>query len=212
MSTHHSDHAPPRRPQVELWSVDAGHPDTIGLRSIGFWLYMMSDAMIFAGLFAAHGVYIGAYGSSGITADQVIDPIEGLLPTFFLFASVLMFGLASVALKNDDRHAVVRWMGAAAVLGVAFLGAETWEFVGLAHEGAVPQASAFLSDFWTIVWVHGAHVLVGLIWMTAMLIQIARDGFTEATVGRFINLRIFWFFQAVIWVCVYTFVYLLGVS
>lgn len=195
-----------------LWRPEPEHPDTIGLRTLGFWLYMMSDAMIFAGLFAAHGVYLRAYGNSHITADQVIDPAKGLIPTALLFISVLLFGLAAVALKNDDRRRTLRWMGAALVLGLVFLGEEAWEFTGHASQGAVPQASAFLSDFWTIVWVHGAHVTVGLIWMAAMLVQIAREGFTEAVVGRFLNLRIFWFFQAVIWVFVYTFVYLMGVS
>ncbi|KEZ75792.1 cytochrome c oxidase subunit 3 [Salinisphaera hydrothermalis] len=211
MSRHDNNRYRDRSP-VTLWAPDAGHPDAIGLRSIGFWLYMMSDAMIFAALFAAHGVYTHAYGTSDITASQVIDPVEGLLPTLFLFTSVLMYGLASVALKNDDRAGVVRWMGASLGLGVLFLLVEVWEFAGLVGEGAVPQASAFLSDFWTIVWVHGGHVFVGLIWMAAMLIQISREGFTETVVGRFINLRIFWFFQAVIWVCVYTYVYLMGAS
>lgn len=195
-----------------LWQTEPAHPDTIGMRSLGFWLYMMSDAMIFAGLFAAHGVYLRAYGTSHITAAQVIDPVEGLIPTVLLFASVLMFGLACVALKNDDRTRLLRWMGASLALGLAFLLVEGVEFAGLAGEGAVPQASAFLSDFWTLVWVHGAHVAVGLIWMAAMMVQIARDGFSEPVVGRLINLRIFWFFQAVIWVFVYTFVYLMGVS
>ncbi|HET7314031.1 cytochrome c oxidase subunit 3 [Salinisphaera sp.] len=211
MSKHDTQHSP--EPVASgLWQPEPEHPDSIGLRTLGFWLYMMSDAMIFAGLFAAHGVYLRAYGGSDITAAEVIDPAKGLIPTLLLFTSVLAFGLASVALKNDDRSRMLRWMGASWILGLAFLGEEVWEFSGLAGEDAVPQASAFLSDFWTIVWVHGAHVAVGLIWMAAMLVQIAREGYTEATVGRFLNLRIFWFFQAVIWVFVYTFVYLMGVS
>lgn len=210
MSKHDTTHAAPV--SDGLWQPEPEHPDTIGLRTLGFWLYMMSDAMIFAGLFTAHGVYLRAYGASPITAAQVIDPAKGLIPTALLFASVLMYGLASVALKNDDRVRTLRRMGAALVLGVAFLAEEAWEFAGHASQGAVPQASAFLSDFWTIVWVHGAHVTIGLIWMAAMLVQVARDGFTEPVVGRFLNLRIFWFFQAVIWVFVYIFVYLMGVS
>ncbi|MDA3921850.1 MAG: cytochrome c oxidase subunit 3 [Salinisphaera sp.] len=197
---------------IKLYTTEPDHHDPITLRSIGFWLYMMSDIMIFAGLFAAHGVYGDAYGTSKITAAQVIDPISALFPTLFLFSSVLFFGLAGVALKNNDRKEVLRWMTAAFVVGLVFVLQEIWEFVKLAQEGAVPQASAFLSDFWTIVWAHGLHVIVGLIWMAVVLIQVLRDGFTEAVVGRFLNLRIFWFFQAVVWVFVYTFVYLMGVS
>ena len=210
MKTHLTQVSDPKSEQ--LYVTEEPHPDSIGMRSIGFWLYMMSDAMIFAGLFAAHGVYIDAYGTSGITAEQVIDPVSALLPTLFLFGSVFLFGLASVALKQGDREGVVRWMGLALVVGMVFLLDEILEFKGLAEEGAVPQASAFLSDFWTIVWAHGLHVFFGLIWMAVVLIQITRDGFTEAVVGRFVNLRIFWFFQAVIWVTVYTFVYLMGTS
>ncbi|WP_348762319.1 cytochrome c oxidase subunit 3 [uncultured Salinisphaera sp.] len=198
--------------RVQLFSEEADHHDSISLRSLGFWLYMMSDAMIFAGLFAAHGVYLEAYGTSSITAGQVIEPVAALLPTLVLFASVFVFGLASVALARGDKAGTVRWMVVSLAIGVFFLLDETSEFAKLAAEGATPQASAFLSDFWTIVWVHAAHVFFGIIWMAALTVQIARDGLTEATVGRFINLRIFWFFQAVIWVCVYVFVYLMGVS
>tara|TARA_B100000925_G_scaffold44429_1_gene28983 strand:- start:136 stop:768 length:633 start_codon:yes stop_codon:yes gene_type:complete len=197
---------------IQLFSDKPDHHDSISLRSLGFWLYMMSDAMIFAGLFAAHGVYLEAYGTSHITADQVIDPVTALLPTLVLFASVLVFGMASVALARGDKAGTVRWMLVSLAIGVFFLLDETAEFASLVSEGATPQASAFLSDFWTIIWVHAAHVFFGLIWMAALTIQIAREGFTEGTVGRFINLRIFWFFQAVIWVCVYVFVYLMGVS
>ncbi len=197
---------------IQLFSDEPDHHDSISLRSLGFWLYMMSDAMIFAGLFAAHGVYLEAYGTSNITADQVIDPVTALLPTLVLFASVLVFGMASVALARGDKAGTVRWMLVSLAIGVFFLLDETAEFASLASEGATPQASAFLSDFWTIIWVHAAHVFFGLIWMAALTIQIAREGFTEGSVGRFINLRIFWFFQAVIWVCVYVFVYLMGVS
>lgn len=197
---------------IKLYMTEPDHHDSISLRSIGFWLYMMSDVMIFAGLFAAHGVYLDAYGSSKITAAQVIDPISALFPTLFLFSSVLFFGLASVALKNNQRKEVLGWLAASFALGLVFILQETYEFVQLAQEGAAPHVSAFLSDFWTIVWAHGLHVIVGLIWMAVVFIQVLRDGFTEAVVGRFLNLRIFWFFQAVIWVCVYTFVYLMGVS
>ena len=198
--------------KTELWAREEPHMDAIGLRSLGFWLYMMSDAMIFAGLFAAHGVYGDAYGTSTIHADQVLNPVSALLPTVLLFASVLVFGLAGVAIKHNHRSGAVRWMIASFVLGLAFLVAELWEFVRLAQEGAIPQQSAFLSDVWTIVWAHGLHVFFGLIWMAVVLIQVAQRGFTEAVIGRFVNLRIFWFFQAIIWVCVYTFVYLMGVS
>jgi cytochrome o ubiquinol oxidase subunit 3 len=193
----------------QLWAPDFGEHDTLSLRSLGFWLYMMSDAMIFAGLFAAYGAYVGHYAGS-FTAQQVLDPLFALVPTFLIFASVLAYGLGMVALKNGNRAGVLRWLAAACALGFIFLGVDAWTFTGLAGEGAIPQKSAYLSDFWILVWTHGLHVFIGLIWMLVMIAQVAMEGLSDGVIGRLVNLRIFWFFQAIIWVCVFTVVYLLG--
>lgn len=193
-----------------LWDPEAGEHDTLSVRSFGFWLYMMSDAMLFAGLFAAYGAYVGHYAGS-FTAQQVLHPLFALIPTFLIFASVLCYGMGMVALKQGDRAGVFRWLVAACALGFAFLGVDAWTFSGLAAEGAMPQKSAYLSDFWVVVWAHGLHVFIGLIWMVIMIAQLGLEGLTEGVIGRLVNLRIFWFFQAIIWVCVFTVVYLLGV-
>jgi cytochrome o ubiquinol oxidase subunit 3 len=194
---------------IRLWDHEHGEHDTLSLRSLGFWLYMMSDAMIFAGLFTAHGAYVGHFAGS-FTAAQVLDPLNTLLPTFLIFSSVLAYGLGMVALKHGNRGGVLRWLLIACALGLVFLGVEAWTFTGLAARGATPEKSGFLSDFWIIVWAHGAHVFIGLIWMLVMIAQVAMEGLSAGVVGRLINLRIFWFFQAIIWVCVFTVVYLLG--
>lgn len=209
MSSHTS--APPDPSQVRLWDEHHHEHDLIGLRSLGFWLYMLSDAMIFAGLFAAHGVYMHNFAGS-FTASQVIHPTEALWPTLFIFTSVFAYGMSLVALKKGNRAGVINWIVLALALGVAFLFTECRDFAGLAAMGAVPQLSGFLSDFWVLVLTHAAHVFFGLMWMAVMVVQVARDGFSEAVVSRLVNLKIFWFFQAVIWVCVFSFVYLMGAS
>lgn len=196
---------------TQLWAFGHDDHDTIGIRSIGFWLYMMSDLMIYAGLFTAHRVYIEAYAGS-FTAAQVIEPLRELWPTAFILASVLAFGLAMVGLKSANRRSVLVWMAVAFVLGLAFLAFETWSFAQLGERGAWPTVSGFLSDYWTIVWAHAVHVIFGLLWMLVMMIQVTTEGFSELVVARLVNLRIFWFFQAVIWLCVYCVVHLLGAA
>lgn len=197
------------RDTPQLWAYGYDDHDVIGQRSLGFWLYMMSDMMIFAGLFTAHRVYAHAYAGS-FTAKQIIDPLIELWPTALILASVLSFGVAMVSMKHANRRGVLQWMGLSFVLGMIFLGVDAYSFANLAWRGALPSKSGFLSDYWTIVWTHGAHVAFGLIWMAVMLFQVATEGFSELVVARLVNLRIFWFFQAAIWLCVYTVIYLLG--
>lgn len=201
----------PASGNVRLWDETHADHDLIGIRSLGFWLYMMSDAMIFAALFAAHGVYVHNFAGS-FTARQVIHPLDALWPTVLIFSSVFAYGLGMTAMKNGSRRGVVGWLLAAFALGVGFLLLEGREFYGLAAMGAVPQLSGFLSDFWVLVLLHAAHVFFGLLWMLVMPFQVWLEGFSENVVSRLVNLKIFWFFQAIIWVCVFTFVYLMGAS
>lgn len=208
MSSHSTATVDPNN--VVLWDYeDHGH-DFIATRSIGFWLYMMSDAMLFAGLFAAHGVYMHNFAGS-FTAKEVIHPINALWPTLFIFTSVLVYGFGMVALKKGNQAGVVNALVLSFLLGIGFLYMEWREFSELYAMGAIPEVSGFLSDFWIIVLTHATHVFFGLLWMLVMIVQVARKGFTQNTVYRLINLKLFWHFQAVIWVCVFTFVYLMGV-
>lgn len=207
MSSHSIEKIDPST--VKLWDYDYPGHDIIGTRSIGFWLYMMSDAMIFAALFSAHGVYVHNF-AGGPTASQVIHPISALWPTLFIFTSVLMYGFAMVALKKGNRSGVINALLVSFLLGIGFLFMEWREFSELLAMGAIPERSGFLSDFWVLVLTHAAHVFFGLLWMIVMVFQVAREGFSQNVVYRLINLKLFWHFQAVIWVCVFTFVYLMG--
>lgn len=195
---------------ARLWSHDAEHHDVIGLRSLGFWLYLMSDAMLFAAFFAAWGVYIGA-SAGGPTLSAVVHPMGAWEQTVVLFASVLAYGLGMVGLKQARRGLVLAGMLVSLVLGVAFLAMEWHEFALLGAMGAWPQRSGFLSAYWLIIALHAAHVLAGLLWMLVMLAQVVWLGFSEVVVARLNSLKLFWHFQALVWVCVFCFVILPGV-
>jgi cytochrome o ubiquinol oxidase subunit 3 len=193
-----------------LWDYAAHAHDVIGTRSLGFWLYLMSDAMIFVAWFAAWAVYMHA-SAGGPTLAQVVHPDAALLQTLILFASVLAYGLGMVALKHGRRGGVLAGLSVSLVLGAVFLVLEAQDFSALAAIGALPQRSGFLSEYWLIVLAHALHMLFGLLWMLVMIVQVAALGFRESVVARLVNLKLFWHFQALVWVCVLCFIMLPGV-
>lgn len=210
MSSHTEERVDPQ--SVQLWDYEYPGHDVIGTRSYGFWLYLMSDAMIFAALFAAHGVYTTTMAAAGgPTAAMVIHPLGAMIATVFLFASVLSYGLGMGQVKAGNRGATAFWLTATLGFAVVFLALEGYEFAHLALMGALPERSGFLSDFWTLILTHAVHVLFGLLWIGTMIVQVVREGFSLNVVSRLNNLKLFWHFQAVMWVCIFTFVYLTGV-
>lgn len=195
----------------ELWHFGSGHPDVISSRTFGMWLYMMSDAMIFAGLFAAYGVLDHPWNTAGGPGPhQVSVPLDAFWQTLAVLSSVLAYSLGTVSLKRGSKSGMMLGIFAAIVLGGVFLGFEIHDFFHLVAAGAPPERSGFLSMFFLLVATHGAHMAIGLLWMAVMLGQIVTIGFTEEVVARLLNLRMFWQFQASVWVCVFAFVYLRG--
>ncbi|MDA8361816.1 MAG: cytochrome c oxidase subunit 3 [Gammaproteobacteria bacterium] len=194
---------------VVLWDEGYHGHDVISTRTFGFWLYMLSDAMIFATLFAAYAV-LASHTAGGPTAQNIVHPWYAFGETVLVFSSVLAFGFSMTALKAASRPGVIGWMLLALVLGAGFLGLEIHEFVGLAMRGIVPARSAFLSSYWALVLTHGLHMALGLIWMLVMMYQVMRYGFSTDVVARLLSLKYFWLFQAVMWVCVFTVIYLHG--
>jgi cytochrome o ubiquinol oxidase subunit 3 len=194
-----------------LWNPSADEHDPISARTYGFWLYLLSDALIFTSLFASYAVLDNpSNAAGGPLAAGAINVSHGLLQTFIILASVLAYSLATVSMKNGNKAGLTLGIILAMVLGGAFLyisGADLW---ALAAQGNGPTRSAFLSIFFTLLLTHGLHIVIGLLWMVIMLVQISVFGFTKDVVGRLLNLRLFWQFQATIWVCVYFYVYLLG--
>ncbi|MDR2325359.1 MAG: cytochrome o ubiquinol oxidase subunit III [Acidovorax sp.] len=178
--------------------------------SLGFWLYLMSDCLIFAGLFATYGV-LGRNYAAGPTGKELFDLSLVAINTAFLLMSSITFGFAMLQKQKKNVNGTLLWLAITGLLGAAFLAVELYEFQHLIHEGATPQRSAFLSAFFTLVGTHGLHVTFGLIWLITLMIQIKKHGLIEANVRRINCLSMFWHFLDVVWVGVFTFVYLMGV-
>ncbi len=190
-----------------LWDSSHHEHDAISARTFGFWLYMLSDAMILAALFTAYAVLSRNF-AGGPSAADIIHPRFAFRETLVIFSSVFALGLSMSSLKRGNRSGVINGIVVAFVLGTVFLGMEFHEFSGLISRGAIPERSGFLSAYYAMVLAHGLHMVFGLLWMGVMLVQIMRQGFTRNVVSRLLNLKIFWQFQAVIWVCVFAFIYL----
>jgi cytochrome o ubiquinol oxidase subunit 3 len=194
-----------------LWHYGHEEHDVIGAKTFGFWLYMLSDALLFAGLFAAYAVLDHAMNmAGGPTEAQVVHPIAATWQTLAVLSSVFAYSLATVALKRGSRAGLIAGMAAAIVLGAVFIGLELADFASLVQAGATPDTSGFLSAFFVLIASHGLHMAFGLLWMLVMLVQVLRFGLSTAVVAQLLNLRLFWQFQASVWVCVYVFVYLKG--
>jgi cytochrome o ubiquinol oxidase subunit III len=184
------------------------HPDG-GSTLLGFWLYLMSDCLIFAMLFAAFGVLGGNLAAGPGPKDLFELPLVAL-NTAMLLCSSLTYGFAMMAMQKGSKGGVQAWLLATACFGAAFLSIELYEFSHLIHDGATPQRSAFLSSFFTLVGTHGLHVTFGLVWLFTLLVQLAQNGLTEANKRRLLCLSMFWHFLDVVWIGVFTFVYLMG--
>ncbi|MHB8252623.1 MAG: cytochrome c oxidase subunit 3 [Acidiferrobacter sp.] len=197
--------------QVVLWSDDYEEHDTISTRTFGFWMYILSDGMLFATLFAAYGVlsYPHSY-YTGPTPAQFVAPWYTFIQTMALFLSVLAYGFSMTSLKSGRKAGVVNGIIASMVLGIVFVGMDVHDVLRMFGMNATPEVSGGLSAFYALTQVHAVHIVVGLVWMLVMLYQIVKKGFTEDVVGRLISLRMFWQFQAVMWVFIYVFVYLWG--
>ena len=181
-----------------------------GATILGFWIYLMSDALIFASLFAMFGVVSTSY-AGGPVPREVFDLKLVALNTALLLASSITFGQAMPYIESGRVEPTRLWLAITGLLGLGFVGVELYEFAHLIAEGAGPHRSAFLSAFFTLVGTHGAHVTVGLVWIGTMLVQLGRYGLSPAMKRRLICLSMFWHFLDIIWIGVFTFVYLYGV-
>jgi cytochrome o ubiquinol oxidase subunit 3 len=176
----------------------------------GFWIFLMSDAVLFALLFAIYGTSLDAtVDAPGPAQEFKIGP--AFIETLLLLTSSFTFGMASIALKRDKRaQRLVLWLVATLVLGVAFLAMEGHDFATMAADHATPNRSGFLSAFFVLVGMHGLHVTIGAIWTVVMLLQIAIIGRDEQVKVNLIRLSLFWHFLDVIWIAIFSVVYLQG--
>lgn len=185
-------------------------PEAQDDKAFGFWLYLMSDAIIFALLFATYVVMSGNT-AGGPAGKDVFDLSHAFSETMLLLLSSVTFGLAAVALLSDRRAAVIGWLAVTFALGAGFVGMELSEFSGMIAEGASPQRSGFLSAFFTLVGTHGLHVSAGLVWILLMVAQIAVKGLTAPVRSRLMRLGLFWHFLDIVWIGIFSVVYLPGV-
>ena len=207
--TDHTLHPADAAPTWHLPDDDHDH-DGNGATVLGFWIYLMSDALIFASLFAMFGVVRTSY-AGGPMPHEIFDLKLVALNTALLLASSITFGQAMPHMEAGRVGPTRFWLTATGLLGATFVGVELYEFVALIAEGATPQRSAFLSAFFTLVGTHGVHVLVGLIWIAVLLVQLGQQGLSPPMKRRLICLSMFWHFLDIIWIGVFTFVYLFGV-
>jgi cytochrome o ubiquinol oxidase subunit 3 len=176
---------------------------------LGFWLYLMSDCLIFAALFATYGVLSQSY-AGGPTGGDLFDLPLVALNTSFLLVSSITYGFAMLQMQQGKLSGTMLWLAITGVLGVGFLGLELYEFYHLIHQGAGPQTSAFLSSFFALVGTHGLHVAFGILWLVILLVQLRKHGLTGANRRRLFCLSMFWHFLDVVWIGVFTIVYLMG--
>jgi cytochrome o ubiquinol oxidase subunit 3 len=196
----------PERPR--FYVNDEHHPENGTL--LGFWLYLMSDCLIFACLFAMYGVLGRSYAAGPSGADLFDLKLVALNTSLLLFSSIT-YGFAMLEMQNRRQGRTLAWLVVTGLLGLGFIGLELYEFAHLIHEGAVPQRSAFLSAFFVLVGTHGLHVLFGIVWLTVLLVQVSRFGLIPENRRRLMCLSMFWHFLDVVWIGVFTFVYLMGV-
>jgi cytochrome o ubiquinol oxidase subunit III len=205
-----STEAPPG-PGTRLFHPHFEGHDQISARTLGFWLYMLSDALIFTALFAAYAVLNNPMAAAtGPIAPQVVNPVEGLWQTYAVLGSVATYSLGTVALKSGNKAGVMLGIILSIALALIFLGFEAHDLLGLLAQGDGPARSGYLSAFFVLIATHGLHMVFGIIWMLVMLVQIPTLGFSANVVARLINLRMFWQFQATVWVIVYVYVYMIG--
>ncbi len=200
--------AGPALPPSVFLDVEGRHHPANGTL-LGFWFYLLSDLMIFACLFAVYGV-LGRNYAAGPSGADLFDLRLIAVNTAILLVSSITYGFAMIAMQKRSVKGLIRWLVATGILGLAFLAIEIYEFAHLIQLGAGPQRSAFLSSFFALVGTHGLHVLFGVVWLAVLCVQLHRHGLTRANIRRVACLSMFWHFLDVVWIGVFSFVYLMG--
>lgn len=187
-----------------------GHAHGDGGTLFGFWLYLMGDCLLFAVLFACYGV-LGRNYAAGPSGADLFDLRLVAVNTGLLLLSSITYGFVMLESAKDNVGGTLKWLAVTGLLGAAFLGIELYEFAHLIREGATPQRSAFLSSFFALVGTHGLHVFFCIVWLATLMVQVRRYGLIVDNQRRLMCLSMFWHFLDVVWIGVFTFVYLMGV-
>ncbi|MEL4025326.1 cytochrome aa3 quinol oxidase subunit III [Lysinibacillus endophyticus] len=179
------------------------------LNILGFWIFLGAEIMLFATLFTAYFTLAGRTGSGPTPADMFeITPV--LIETFVLLTSSFTIGLGIHAMRLGRKNAMLAFFGITLLLGLGFLGVEIYEFMHYYHIGATYQTSAFTSALMTTLGTHGAHVILGLFWGTFIIIQVIKRGLTPQNANKAFIFSLYWHFLDVVWIFIFSFVYLKG--
>jgi len=175
----------------------------------GLWVYLMTDLVLFASLFAAYAVlHTSTFG--GPSGSDIFSMPLVLTETILLLASSFTCGLALLSARAGSMRGTLAWFVATFALGVSFVALELSEFMQLVGAGNGPSRSAFLSSYFTLVGTHGLHVAVGLLWLAVLMVVLARRGFTRSMLRKLMLFSMFWHFLDLVWIFIFTVVYLMG--
>ncbi|AGT33838.1 cytochrome O ubiquinol oxidase [Geobacillus genomosp. 3] len=179
------------------------------LNILGFWIFLGAEVVLFATLFATYLVLFQRTGS-GLTAQELFQVKDVLIETLLLLTSSFTCGLAIFEMRRGRMSGLIAWLLVTLLLGAGFITVEIREFIHYVHEGATMQTSAFLSSFFVLVGTHGAHVSLGIGWMILIIIQLLQRGLTAKTARKVFIVSLYWHFLDVVWIFIFTLVYLLG--
>lgn len=179
------------------------------LRIFGFWVFLVTDMLLFSCVFATY-IVLYTHNNHGPTPRQIFDVRGFTAETLILLTSSFTSGLGTLCMRRGNKAGLMGWLIFTWILGASFIALEASEFVADAQSGATMQRSAFLTSFFTLVGTHGCHVSVGLIWMLCILIQLGIKGITPVMARKVFIVGLYWHFLDVVWVFIFTAVYLLG--
>lgn len=204
MTIHHTAEAHP-----DISTPDP-HQDVFSKTTLGFWIYLMTDCLVFATLFTTYAVlHNNTFG--GPSGKDIFHLDTAFIETMILLFSSVTCGFGILSSLGNKTRSVIGWLAISFLLGLSFVIMELHEFHGLIVEGHGFTKSAFLSSFFTLVGTHGLHVSIGLLWMLVVMIQVFFHGITSITFRRLVIFSMFWHFLDLIWIFIFTFVYLMGV-
>lgn len=190
---------------------ESGPASRFVITAYGFWIFLLSDIIMFSAFFAAYAVLSGA-SAGGPVGSELFDLNRVALQTFLLLTSSFTCGLGSLASHRRDMARTQVWLLVTGVLGAAFLVLEVQEFMAMIAEDAGPGRSAFLSSFFALVGCHGLHVSLGLLWLGTMMAQLWVKGFRPDLLRRLHCFNLFWHALDIVWIAIFSLVYLLGAS
>ncbi len=175
----------------------------------GFWVYLMTDLLMFAVLFAVYSVLRGAT-VGGPSGGELFSPKLALAETLLLLTSSFTCGIGMIGARRDNKNQVLIWFGITFLLGAAFLGLELKEFAEFIHEGHTLRSNAFLSSFFSLVGTHGLHITSGLLWMAITMAFVLVRGLNSHILRKLAMLSLFWHFLDIVWIFIFTIVYLMA--